>query len=170
MDNSNIRYKLHWNLKWNSYIFIQENAFEYVVCKIAVILSRLQCVTLQWRHNGCDGVSNHHPHGCLLNRLYRAQIRENIKAPRHWPLCGDSPVTGEFFAQKASYAENVSIWWRHHEVTSQAVDKISCTEDIVSVIIATTMIAQMCVSSEYNQHLIPHFIMWLVVRGSQKAN
>ena len=30
-------------------------------------------------------------------------------------LCeGNSPVTGEFPAQKASYAENVSIWWRHH--------------------------------------------------------
>ena len=30
-------------------------------------------------------------------------------------LCvGNSPGTGEFPAQKASYAENVSIWWRHH--------------------------------------------------------
>ena len=25
-----------------------------------------------------------------------------------------SPVTGEFPAQRASDAENVSIWWRHH--------------------------------------------------------
>ena len=31
-------------------------------------------------------------------------------------LCaGNSPGTGEFPAQMASYAENVSIWWRHHE-------------------------------------------------------
>ena len=30
-------------------------------------------------------------------------------------LCaGNSPVTGEFPAQKAGNAENVSIWWRHH--------------------------------------------------------
>ena len=30
-------------------------------------------------------------------------------------LCaGNSPLTGEFPAQKASNAENVSIWWRHH--------------------------------------------------------
>ena len=31
-------------------------------------------------------------------------------------LCaGNSPVTGEFPAQRASYnAENVSVWWRHH--------------------------------------------------------
>ena len=27
-----------------------------------------------------------------------------------------SPVTGEFPAQKASSAEKVSIWWRHHGV------------------------------------------------------
>ena len=30
-------------------------------------------------------------------------------------LCvGNSPVTGEFPAQMASKAENVSIWWRHN--------------------------------------------------------
>ena len=44
----------------------------------------------------------------------QTQIKENIKAPRHWPLCGDFTGTGEFPAQRASYAENVSIWWRHH--------------------------------------------------------
>ena len=34
----------------------------------------------------------------------------------HWPLCGNSPGTGEFPAQMASNAENVSIWWRHHDI------------------------------------------------------
>ena len=30
-------------------------------------------------------------------------------------LCeGNSPVTGEFPSQKASNAENLSVWWRHH--------------------------------------------------------
>ena len=42
--------------------------------------------TLQWRHNGRVGVSNQQPHDCLLNRLVKAQINENIKASRHWPL------------------------------------------------------------------------------------
>ena len=64
---------------------------------------------LRWRHNECVGVSNHQPHDCLLNRLFKAQIKENIKAPRHWPLCGNSPVTGEFPTLRASNAENVSI-------------------------------------------------------------
>ena len=38
--------KLQWNLNKNLYIFIQENAFENVVWKMAAILSRPQCVEL----------------------------------------------------------------------------------------------------------------------------
>ena len=48
--------------------------------------------------------------------VIRAQIKENIKAPRHWPLCEEFTGTGEFPAQRASNAENVSIWWRHHDI------------------------------------------------------
>ena len=44
---------------------------------------------LQWRHNERIGVLNHQSHDCLLNRLFKAQIKENIKAPCHWPLCGE---------------------------------------------------------------------------------
>ena len=44
----------------------------------------------------------------------QTQIKENIKAPRHWPLCAEFTGTGEFTAQRASYAENVPVWWRHH--------------------------------------------------------
>ena len=46
-------------------------------------------VTLQWRHNERDDVSYPWPHDCLLNGLFKAQIKENIKAPRHWPLWGE---------------------------------------------------------------------------------
>ena len=42
----------------------------------------------------------------------QAQIKANIKAPRHWPLWGE--FTGELPSQMSSNAENVSIWWRHH--------------------------------------------------------
>ena len=44
----------------------------------------------------------------------QTQIKEKIKAPCQWPLCGEFTGTGEFPAQRASYAKNVSIWWRHH--------------------------------------------------------
>ena len=46
--------------------------------------------------------------------VYSDADQRNIKAPRHWPLCGEFTGTGEFPAQRASYAENGSIWWRHH--------------------------------------------------------
>ena len=71
-------------------------------------------IPLQWRHNEGDRVSNHQPHDCLLNRLFKAQIKETSKL-RVTSLCeGNSPVPGEFPAQRASYTENNSIWWRHH--------------------------------------------------------
>ena len=47
----------------------------------------------------------------------QTQIKENIKTPLHWPLCGEFTGTGEFPAQRASYAVNVSIWWRHHDAS-----------------------------------------------------
>ena len=36
--------KFKWNFNQNTNIFLQENAFEYVVCKMSVILSQPQCI------------------------------------------------------------------------------------------------------------------------------
>ena len=70
--------------------------------------------SLQWRHNEHDSVSNHQPHDCLLKRLFRHWSKKTSKF-RVTGLCeGNSPVNIEFPAQRASNAENVSIWWRHH--------------------------------------------------------
>ena len=71
-------------------------------------------VPLQWRHNGRDGVSNHQPHDCLLNRLFRRRSKTTSKLRVTGLRGGNSPVTVEFPAQRASNAENVSIWWCHH--------------------------------------------------------
>ena len=46
--------------------------------------------------------------------LFRPRSKK-ISKLRITGLCeGNSPMTGEFPAQRASNAENVSIWWRHH--------------------------------------------------------
>ena len=74
-------------------------------------------ISLQWRHTctGHDGFSNHQPNDCLLKRLFSRRSKETSKL-RVTGLCeGNSPVTGEFPAQRASNVENVSIWWRHHD-------------------------------------------------------
>ena len=53
---------------------------------------------------------------CLLNRLFRRRSRKTSKLHVTGLCAGNSPVTGEFPAQRASNAENVSIWWRHHDI------------------------------------------------------
>ena len=60
------------------------------------------------------GVSNHQPHDCLLKRLFRRRSKKASKLRVTGLSEGNSPVTGEFPTQRASNAENVSIWWRHH--------------------------------------------------------
>ena len=73
---------------------------------------------LRWRHNGRDIVSNHQPHHCLLNRLFRRRSKK-ISKLRVTGLCaGNSPGTSKFPAQMASNAENFSILWRHHGITN----------------------------------------------------
>ena len=83
-------------------------------------------IALRWRH-GRDCVSNHQPHNCLLNRLFRRSTKKTPKL-RVTGLCaGNSPGTGEFPAQMASHAGNVSIWWRHHGAGVKS-KKLRCVE------------------------------------------
>ena len=78
-------------------------------------MSQYAFIILQWHHNEHDGISNHQPYDCLLNRLFRRRSKKTSKL-RVTGLCaGNSPGTGEFPAQMASNAENVSIWWHHNE-------------------------------------------------------
>ena len=95
----------------------------YMIYKCRFMSSKLSTLTnitkyfvdisLQWRHNGHDDVSNHQPHDYLLNRIFRRRSKKVSKL-RVTGLCaGYSLVTGEFAAHMASNEENVSIWWRH---------------------------------------------------------
>ena len=68
-------------------------------------------ITLQWRHNGGDGLSNHRRPDWLHNCLFRHNSKKSSKL-RVTGLC---EVTGGFPLQGASNKENVSIWLRYHE-------------------------------------------------------
>ena len=69
---------------------------------------------LQWRHTERDGISSHRRLERLLNRVLWRRSKKTSKL-RVTCLCeGNSPVTGEFRAQRSSNTENVSMWWRHH--------------------------------------------------------
>ena len=88
---------------------------EYDICSRRHGYSISDIHTLPWRHNGHDGVSNHQPHGCLLNRLFRRRPKKTSKL-RVTGLCvGNSPVPVDSPHTGPVTQKNVSIWWRHHE-------------------------------------------------------
>ena len=77
---------------------------------IPVVYWRRCVYPLQWRHNRRNIVSNHQPHDCFLNRLFRYRSKKTPML-RVAGLCtGNSPGTGEFPAQMASNAENVRFF------------------------------------------------------------
>ena len=83
--------------------------------------------TLQWCHNECNGVSNHQPHDCFLNRLFRCRSKKTSKFCVTGLCAWNSPVTGEFPAQRARNVENVSIWWCHHVILLAWMSKLGKT-------------------------------------------
>ena len=85
-----------------------------IYCVPGIRFLRFFLYSLQWRHNERDGVSNDQPHDCLLNRLFRHEWKKTSKVCVTGLCAGNSPVTCESPVQRASNAENVSIWWRHH--------------------------------------------------------
>ena len=96
---------------------------------------------LQWRHNDHDSVSNHQPHDCFLNRLFRRRSKRTSKLHVTGFCVGNSPVTGEFPAQKASNAENVFIWWRHHDVSREQC--VNASSSSMQSIIGTDVITHL---------------------------
>ena len=104
--------------------------FESVICAMAAILSsgrwvnpsihilcscvctyvcpsvHLQAVhlststTLQWRHDEHDGISNHQPHDCLPNCLFRCRSKKTSKVHVTGLCEGNSLVTSEFPSQR----------------------------------------------------------------------
>ena len=99
-------------------------------------IAYIPVVSLQWCHSERDGVSNHHLH-CLLNCLFRCWSKKTSKL-RVTCLCeGNSTVTGEFPAQRASNVENVSIWWHHH----YHHDEITCIACQQPCVIISSLVA-----------------------------
>ena len=92
----------------------QEICTHFRYCRSLLCVSQFYSSSLRWRHNGRYSVSNHQPHDCFLNRLFRRRSKKTSKLCVTGLCVGNSPGTGEFPAQTASNAENVSIWWRHH--------------------------------------------------------
>ena len=103
---------------WNVFIKVfHAKSFMKIISRMWQISRNAHNLTIiQWRKNERDGVSNHRCLYCLLNCCFRCRSKKTSKI-RVTGLCvGNSPVTGEFPTLKASNAENISTWWRHHDM------------------------------------------------------
>ena len=81
----------------------------------------------------------------------QAEIKENIKTPRHWPLCGEFAGHRWTPAQSASNAENVSIWWRHYVMISIPS---RCAHSNMFYLKKWTRLIDIC----YFHHILPIFL------------
>ena len=112
--------------RWLGVNTLTKTAYDWWLCSWRTHVSKLlnliqhidglmQETSLQWRHNVRGGVSNHQPHDCIYSTVYSgADQRKHQSSASLAFVWVNSPMTGEFPAQRASNAENVSIWWRHH--------------------------------------------------------
>ena len=73
-------------------------------CSGAIYVT-IQIRSLHRRHNERDGASNHRRLHCLLNCWFRRRSKKTSKLCATGFCVGNSPVTGEFPAQKASNTE-----------------------------------------------------------------
>ena len=93
---TNLRNKFQWNLQLSSYILIQQNAFENVVCEMVAILFRPQWVkainmalstSCIWRHICCimNGLADCHfaAHGITLPKYYVIFMNRHGPYPIH---------------------------------------------------------------------------------------
>ena len=71
--------------------------------------------SLQWRYDERYGVSNHERLDYLLNYLFKYITMKTRKLCVTGLSEGNLLVTGGFPLQRASDAENASIWWHHHD-------------------------------------------------------
>ena len=56
----------------------------------------------------------------VFSTVYSRRRSKKASKLRVTGLCaGNSPGTGEFLVQRVSNAENVSIWWRHHDLNQR---------------------------------------------------
>ena len=98
-----------WLLSARGKIIVKQVYWHRISIGLARMLLPLPAnnCALQWCYNERDGVSHHPHHDCLLNRLFRRRSKKTSKL-RVTGLCEvNSPVTGEFPAQRASKAESV---------------------------------------------------------------
>ena len=115
--------------------------FVFVFCVSWINLCRIYAL-LNWvivELDNDSSLSNYHYYDVIMSAIasqitslmivcsavYSAQIKEHIKAPRHWPLCAEFTGNRWIPFTNDQLCGNVSIWWRHHVETNADVSLIT---------------------------------------------
>ena len=103
-----------WNTSLRTHVHVRIYIYMYIIFTDVIILYFklrtficsdirssvcLVCMSPQWHRN------DHQPHDCLLNRLFRRRSNKTSKLYVTGLCTWNSPVTGEFPAQRAGNAE-----------------------------------------------------------------
>ena len=76
----------------------------------------------------------------VYSTVYSRRRSKKTSTLRVTGLCeGNSSVTGEFPAQRASNAENVSIWWRQHALMVPTTGNLTVSSPYMESILVSTM-------------------------------
>ena len=106
---------------------------------IAVVMDMVYCEygSLEWRHNGRDSVSNHQPHVCILNRLFRRRSKKTSNSAslafargiQRWPVNSRHkwPVTRKMFP-----FDDVIMYF-FSRVQYHAVDLWNLLSDVIKI-------------------------------------
>ena len=103
-----VYYDYSGKLNWLLYVFYMSR---YLCIPFTKMHTQVRCASslfvLQWRHNGSNGVSNHQPHDCLLNRLFSNRWKKHrsssslasVRGIHRWPVISPhkGPVTRKMF-------------------------------------------------------------------------
>ena len=88
-------HKCSFPLNISCELLIETDSVEHIACWY--ITFKIRVSSLRWRHNGRDSISNHQPHDCLLNRLFKRRSKKTSKL-RVTGLCaGKSPGMSSWY-------------------------------------------------------------------------
>ena len=85
-------------VSWITGVFTSQRTTNVTRKMLHVIATDDDLPSLQWRHNGHDGVSIHQPHDCLLSRLFRRRSKKTAKLRVTGPCPHKWPVTRKMFS------------------------------------------------------------------------
>ena len=97
--------------RYLKYFLMETNDRLSYVANVIASSQGTSVVTLQWRFNERDGISNL---DCLLNDLFMRRSKKTSKLHVTRLCQGNPPMTSGFPSHRASNADHVSIWLRHY--------------------------------------------------------